>query len=224
MREAATGYRVANGALEIDTGADEVDGTAPNLIGQPVPGRRAGRPRPRSTSPRPSRASRPACCSTRSRRTGSRSCWSTRAPRARSSSCASRTAPTSSTRRSRSTSRRRSPASTCGCAPTARSGQAASTRPTAPTWTDVGKSRDISDLGAGYLGPLALRGGAATPVTAKFDYVRVRSRHPSPPARPTARPRPASSASGTASTSPARPRPARAASTSSTTAPRAAGW
>src|SRR3954468_911093 len=37
VREAASGYRVANGALEIDTGADEIDGTAPNLIGQPVP-------------------------------------------------------------------------------------------------------------------------------------------------------------------------------------------
>ena len=37
VRESATGYRVAGGALEIDTGANEVDGTAPNLIGQPVP-------------------------------------------------------------------------------------------------------------------------------------------------------------------------------------------
>ena len=37
MRESATGYRVANGVLEIDTGSGEVNDTAPNLIGQPVP-------------------------------------------------------------------------------------------------------------------------------------------------------------------------------------------
>src|SRR5262249_36095857 len=37
-REDAALYRVADGALQIDTGADEVDGAAPNLIGQPVPG------------------------------------------------------------------------------------------------------------------------------------------------------------------------------------------
>ena len=37
VRESAAGYRVANGALEIDTGANEVNDTAPNLIGQPVP-------------------------------------------------------------------------------------------------------------------------------------------------------------------------------------------
>ena len=55
------------------------------------------------------------------------------------------------------------------------SGQAAySTNGT--DWTDVGKARDISDVVSGStLGPLALRGGAATPVTAKFDYFRVRS-------------------------------------------------
>ncbi len=71
------------------------------------------------------------------------------------------------------------------------------------TWTDVGKSRDISDLGAGHLGPVALRGDAAAPVTAKFDYVRV-----APVARralhgANGAPRPATSACGTASTWPA---------------------
>ena len=38
VRESAAGYRVANGMLEIDTGAGEVNDSAPNLIGQPVPG------------------------------------------------------------------------------------------------------------------------------------------------------------------------------------------
>ena len=37
VREDASLYRVAGGALELDTGPDEIDGTAPNLIGQPVP-------------------------------------------------------------------------------------------------------------------------------------------------------------------------------------------
>ncbi len=42
MREAPTGYRVANGVLELDTGAGEIDDTAPNLIGQPVPATHLG--------------------------------------------------------------------------------------------------------------------------------------------------------------------------------------
>ena len=42
-------------------------------------------------------------------------------------------------------------------------------------WTEVGKARDISDLGTGHLGPVALRGTAAAGVTAKFDYLRVRT-------------------------------------------------
>ena len=63
------------------------------------------------------------------------------------------------------------------------SGQAAySTNGT--DWTDVGKARDITDVVSGStLGPLALRGGAATSVTAKFDYFRLR---PSPVAACTA--------------------------------------
>ena len=54
------------------------------------------------------------------------------------------------------------------------------------TWIDVGKSRDISDLGAGSLGPVALRGDAAAPVTAKFDYVRVAPSPVEPCTAPTA--------------------------------------
>jgi len=38
VREDATAYRVANGALELDTTAGEVGDTAKNLIGQPIPG------------------------------------------------------------------------------------------------------------------------------------------------------------------------------------------
>jgi PKD repeat protein len=47
--------------------------------------------------------------------------------------------------------------------------------PNGETWTTVGKARDISDLGGGHLGPMALRGPTAPAITAKFDYVRVRS-------------------------------------------------
>lgn len=43
------------------------------------------------------------------------------------------------------------------------------------TWTEVGKARDITDLNTAQLGPMALHGNAATPVTAKFDYFRVRA-------------------------------------------------
>ena len=119
---------------------------------------------------------------------------------------------------------RRSRASTCACAPTARMASAQySTNGT--TWTDVGKSRDISDLGAGTSARWRC---AAAPPDPGHGEVRLRprrARRRSRPARPTARPRPASSACGTASTWPPRRRPAPAASTSSTTAaPRAAAW
>ncbi|HWK29672.1 MAG TPA: DUF1349 domain-containing protein [Solirubrobacter sp.] len=51
-------------------------------------------------------------------------------------------------------------------------------------WTEVGQARDIADLAGGTLGPMALRGGSADPLTAKFDYVRVRP-GPAPPAAAT---------------------------------------
>ena len=114
VREEAAGYRVANGALEIDTGSGEVNDTAPNLIGQPVPGG-SWEAETKVDLATTSRASRPACCSTRRRRTGPRSCSSAPArPPRRSSSSASSTTPTSSTRRSRSTSPTTSQASTSG--------------------------------------------------------------------------------------------------------------
>ena len=169
-REAASGYRVANGALEIDTGADEVDGTAPNLIGQPVPGG-AWQAETKIDLTTTLEGQQAGLLLYKEPATGSRSCSSTRAPRARSSSCASRTAATSSTRPSMSTSRHADELLPADALQRRAATAQYSTNGT--TWTDVGKSRDISDLGAGYLGPMALRGERRHPGTAKFDYVRV---------------------------------------------------
>ena len=175
VREAAAGYRVANGVLEIDTGAGEIDGTAPNLIGQPVP---AGtwEAETKLDLTTTLRASRPACCSTRSRRTGSRSCSFARArPRPRSSSSASRTAPT-----------RLDAPFNVGVATTVtsvylrmrangahgdravlhqrhRPGPRSARRATSPIWAPATSARS------------RCAAGAATAVTAKFDYLRVRT-------------------------------------------------
>ncbi|WP_270038530.1 OmpL47-type beta-barrel domain-containing protein [Solirubrobacter ginsenosidimutans] len=170
-REAPGGYRVANGALEIDTGLDEVDGTAPNLIGQPVPGGtwQAETKIDLTTTLEGQQAGlllykeplnwikvvlvdKGASSQIEFVRVKDGQ-YQLDAP----FNVAVPDSLTSFYLRMRSS----------GALATAQY----STNGT--TWIDVGKSRDISDLGAGYLGPMALRGEAVTPVTAKFDYVRV---------------------------------------------------
>ena len=170
-REAASGYRVANGVLELDTGADEIDGTAPNLIGQPVPagtwqaetkidlttaleGQQAGlllykEPANWIKVVLVDKGATSQIEFVRVKNGGYQldDPFKVDVPATL----------TSFYLRMRSS----------GTTATAQY----STNGT--TWVDVGKSRDISDLGAGYLGPVALRGDAVTPVTAKFDYVRV---------------------------------------------------
>jgi PKD repeat protein len=47
--------------------------------------------------------------------------------------------------------------------------------PNGDTWTEVGQARDITDLASGHVGPMALRGPTAPAITAKFDYVRIRN-------------------------------------------------
>ncbi|MDA0182253.1 DUF1080 domain-containing protein [Solirubrobacter phytolaccae] len=174
VREVAGGYRVKDGALEIDTGANEVDGTAPNLIGQPVPagtweaetkidlttaagGQQAGL----LLYKEPANWVKAVLV-----RTGD---TSAQVEFVRVKDGAYQldepyrvTVPTTLTSfylRMRANA----------------AGQATAQYSTNGTaWTDIGKARDISDLSAAHLGPMALRGNAANLVTAKFDYFRVR--------------------------------------------------
>jgi beta-xylosidase len=171
VREAPAGYRVQNGALEIDTGAGEVNGTAPNLIGQPVPagswqaetkidltttleGQQAGLLLYKEPSNwiKVVLVDKGATSQIEFVRVKDGS-YLLDAPFKVDVPATL----TSFYLRMRSNG-------TNGSAQYSTNGT---------TWTDVGQPRDISDLGAGHLGPMALRGGAATPVTAKFDYVRV---------------------------------------------------
>jgi beta-xylosidase len=172
VREQAAGYRVANGVLEVDTGPDEVDGTAPNLIGQPVPaGNWQAETKVELTTTTQGQQAGLLLFKEPANwikvvlvRTGATTAqiefvrvkngaYQLDAP-------FKVDVPTTLT----SFYLRMRANGTNGTAQYSTNGT---------TWTDVGQARDISDLGAGYLGPMALRGGAATPVTAKFDYVRV---------------------------------------------------
>jgi beta-xylosidase len=174
-REDATGYRVADGALEIDTGPGEVDGTAPNLIGQPVPagawevetkidvttllnGQQAGlllykdnRNWIKAVLVDKGATSQIEFVRVKDGGYQLDAPFNVQVP----------STLTSFYLRMRSTG--------------ATASAQYSTDGT--TWTEIGKSRDISDLSGAFLGPVALRGGAASAVKARFDYVRVR---PSP--------------------------------------------
>ena len=182
VRESATGYRVASGALEIDTGANEVDGTAPNLIGQPVPaGAWEAETKVDLTTALQGQQAGLLLYKENTNwakvvlvRTGAttaqiefvrvlNNAYQLDAP----FNVSVPTTTTSFYLRMRSNGTRAT----------------AEYSTNGTTWTQVGRSRDISDLSPAHLGPMALRGGAATPVTAKFDYVRV---NPSPIAACTA--------------------------------------
>jgi hypothetical protein len=173
VRESPTGYRVANGVLELDTGPGEIDGTAPNLIGQPVPATtwEAETKLDLTTTSQGQQAGlllykEPAnWIKVVLVRTGATTAqiefvrvkdgaYQLDAP----FNVGVATTLSSVYLRLRAN----------GATATAQY----STNGT--TWTEVGKARDISDLGSGHLGPVALRGSAATAATAKFDYVRVR--------------------------------------------------
>lgn len=172
VRETASGYRVANGALEIDTGADEIDGTAPNLIGQPVP---AGNWQAETKIDLTTNAEGQQAGLLLYKEPNN---WiktvlvdknaTSQIEFVRVKDGAYQLdAPFKVDVPKNLTSfylRLRASGGTAN----------AQYSTNGTTWVDVGKSRDISDLGAGYLGPVALRGDAANPsVTAKFDYVRV---------------------------------------------------
>jgi regulation of enolase protein 1 (concanavalin A-like superfamily) len=181
VREQPAGYRVANGALELDTGAGEVDGTAPNLIGQPVPagsweaetkidltttlgGQQAGLllyKEPKNWV-KVVLVDKGATSQIEFVRVKDGS-YQLDAPF--KVDVADTLTNLQLRMRSNGTN------------------ASAQYSTDGTTWTEVGKPRDITDLSAAHLGPLALRGGAATPVTAKFDYVRV---HPAPVAACTA--------------------------------------
>jgi regulation of enolase protein 1 (concanavalin A-like superfamily) len=174
VRENATGYRVANGALEIDTGAGEIGDTAANLIGQPVPAgaweaeskldittTTAGQQAGLLLYKEPANWIKVVLV-----RTGATSAqiefvrvkdggYQLDAP-------FKVDVPTTLT----SLYLRMRAIGTMATAQYSTNGT---------MWTEVGKARDIADLSTGNVGPVALRGGAATPVTAKFDYVRVRT-------------------------------------------------
>ena len=174
VRENAAGYRVANGVLELDTGPGEIDGTAANLIGQPVPastweaetkldittalpGQQAGlllytEPANWLKIVLVRTAANTAQVEFMRVKNG---VYQTDAPY----NVSVNINVTSLYLRMRAN----------GNTATAQYST------NGAMWTEVGKARDISDLGNGHLGPVALRGGAATAVTAKFDYVRVRA-------------------------------------------------
>ncbi len=174
VREDATAYRVQNGALELDTTAGEVGDTAKNLIGQPVPagaweaetkidltttaeGQQAGTLlyKDEDNFYKTVLVDKGATSQIESVRVKD-GAYQLDAP---FKVDVPKTL-TSFYLRMRSNGT---------------SGQAAYSA-NGTDWTDVGKARDISDVVSGStLGPLALRGGAADPVTAKFDYFRMRT-------------------------------------------------
>ena len=173
VRPNAAGYRVANGALELDAGSGEVNTTAPNLIGQPVPagdwevetkvdltttaqGQQAGLLLYRANDN-----------------------W-IKAVLVRTGNTTAQIefvrvkdggyqldAPFKVDVQPTLTSfhLRMRASGTLASAQYSTNGT---------TWTEVGKARDIADLATGQIGPMALRGGAGQSVTAKFDYFRVR--------------------------------------------------
>ena len=176
VREAAAGYRVANGALEIDTGAGEIDGTAPNLIGQPVPGGNweAETKVDLTTTLQGQQAGLAALQGERELAQG-RARPHGRDHGADRVRARPQQASTSSTRRSRSASRRRSRRSACGCRSTARSATAQySTNGT--MWIEVGKARDISRPERGQPRP----GGAARRRGRRRSTAQVRLRPRAP--------------------------------------------
>jgi beta-xylosidase len=172
VRESATGYRVANGALEIDTGSDEVDGTAPNLIGQPVPaGSWQAETKVDLTTTQQGQQAGLLLYKENENwakvvlvRTGAGTAQ-IEFVRVRNDAYQldqpfNVSVPTTTTSfhlRLRSNGSRATAVWSAD----------------GTTWAQVGRQRDISDLTGAHLGPMALRGGAANPVTAKFDYVRV---------------------------------------------------
>jgi regulation of enolase protein 1 (concanavalin A-like superfamily) len=174
VRDVPAGYRVANGVLELDTGTGEIDGAAPNLIGQPVPastweaetkldltttlqGQQAGL----LLYKEPTNWIKVVLV-----RTGTNTA---QVEFMRVKNGAYQTdAPYNVSVNINVASlylRMRANGNTA----------TAQYSTNGTMWTEVGKARDISDLGNGHLGPVALRGSAATAVTAKFDYLRVRT-------------------------------------------------
>jgi PKD repeat protein len=173
VREQAAGYRVQDGKLEIDTGAGEVNDTAPNLIGQPVPagsweaetridlttaaeGQQAGLLLYKEPSNWIKAVLVDKGDTSQIELVRYKDGQNILTPPFKVDVPADMTS---------FRLRFRSNGTTL----------TAQYSPNGETWTEVGTARDITDLSAGHVGPMALRGDATAPVTAKFDYVRVRN-------------------------------------------------
>lgn len=173
VRAEPAGYRVAGGALEIDTGAGEVNTTAPNLIGQPVPGGdwEAETKVDLTTTAQGQQAGLLLYRDNAN--------W-IKAVLVRTGTDTAQIEFV----RVKDNGYQLDPPFKVDVPTSLTSFQlrlrASGTQATAQystdgtTWTDVGKARDIADLAPGQLGPMALRGGASQSATARFDYVRVR--------------------------------------------------